>query len=645
MPRSAFVFAWAPSGPRNGASRAKVPSGASSEYIRWVPTVRVPPEMRALFDRAENAVAAFFRDRVADPERGTIEIRGERYILVRAASLSLEFFDLVRSQYGEERRDEADAFSRSILFDLAHAVGKSDALKLQAKMNLDDPMSRLSAGPVHFAHAGWASVDLLPESRPSPDRDFCLVYENPSSFESDAWSSEGRRATFPVCIMNAGYSSGWSEESFGMPLVASEILCRGKGDEACRFVMAPPDQIEKRIAEYVAGNPALAPRIAGHRIPHFFERKREEEALREELRQTQKLEALGRLAGGVANDFNNLLGIMTGETALMRGRLPPDDPLQSGLARIAEAGDRAAALTQQLLAFGRAQVARAVTLDLNALIAEFARQLSPMLGDRVALQLRLAPDAGTVHADPAQLQQALMNLVVNARDAMPEGGQVEITTARESGESVIMVRDDGSGMDSGTLARAFEPFFTTRGEKRNGLGLSTVYGIVHQAGGTLTATSAPGEGATFRVMLPRTGEAVSRSLTPVVLEVRHTRPMVLLVEDREELRAIIADVLTAIGYRPRPAKSAEHALEILADASAGIDILLTDVLMPRIGGAELAARARAVRPGLRVLFMSGFAPDPEDRRVFGADGGAFLQKPFSPEELGAKLEALFAAPV
>ncbi len=602
--------------------------------------------MRALFDRAEDAVAAFFRDRVADPERGTIEIRGERYVLVRAASLSLEFFDLVRSQYGDARRDEADAFSRSILFDLAHAVGKSDALKLQAKMKLDDPMTRLSAGPVHFAHAGWASVDILPESRPSPDREFCLVYEHPSSFESDAWSGEGRRATFPVCIMNAGYSSGWCEESFGIPLVASEILCRGKGDEACRFVMAPPDRIEERIAEYVARTPALAPRIAGHRIPHFFERKREEEALREELRQTQKLEALGRLAGGVANDFNNLLGIMTGETALMRRRLSADDPLQPGLARIADAGNRAAALTQQLLAFGRAQVARAVTLDLNAVIGDFARGLSPALGDRVALQLRLAPDAGAVHADPAQLEHALMNLVVNARDAMPEGGRIEITTARDSGGAVvILVRDDGSGMDSGTLARAFEPFFTTRGEKRNGLGLSTVYGIVHQAGGTVTATSAAGEGATFRITLPRTGDAAPLSPQPVAPEVRHTRPTVLLVEDREELRTIIGDVLTAIGYRPHAARSPEHALEILADASAGVDVLLTDVLMPRIGGAELAARARAVRPGLRVLFMSGFAPDPEDRRAFGADGGAFLQKPFSPDELAAKLAALLAAPV
>ena len=602
--------------------------------------------MRALFDRAEDAVAAFFRDRVADPERGTIEIRGERYVLVRAASLSLEFFDLVRSQYGDARRDEADAFSRSILFDLAHAVGKSDALKLQAKMKLDDPMTRLSAGPVHFAHAGWASVDILPESRPSPDRDYCLVYEHPSSFESDAWSGEGRRATFPVCIMNAGYSSGWCEESFGIPLVASEILCRGKGDEACRFVMAPPDRIEERIAGYVARNPALAPRIAGHRIPHFFERKREEEALREELRQTQKLEALGRLAGGVANDFNNLLGIMTGETALMRRRLSADDPLQSGLARIADAGDRAAALTQQLLAFGRAQVARAATLELNAVIREFARQLSPVLGDGISLELHLAPDAGAVHADPVQLEHALMNLVVNARDAMPENGRIEITTARESdGEVVILVRDDGSGMDSGTLARAFEPFFTTRGEKRNGLGLSTVYGIVHQAGGTLTATSAPGEGATFRMTLPRTGDAAPILPQPVAPEVRHTRPTVLLVEDREGLRAIIGDVLTAIGYRPCPARSPEHALEILADASASIDVLLTDVLMPRIGGAELAARARAVRPGLRVLFMSGFAPDPEDRRAFGADGGAFLQKPFSPDELGAKLDALLAAPV
>ena len=178
-------------------------------------TVRVPDGMSELFARAEEVVSRFFSERVDDPTRGTIQIHGERYVLLRAAALSVEFFDLVRSLYGEERREEADEFARAILFDLAHAVGRTDAENFHEQMQLSDPIAKLSAGPVHFAHAGWAFVDILPESRPTADDEFCLIYDHPYSFESDAWVRAGRSSTFPVCIMNAGYSSGWCEASFG----------------------------------------------------------------------------------------------------------------------------------------------------------------------------------------------------------------------------------------------------------------------------------------------------------------------------------------------------------------------------------------------------------------------------------------------
>jgi len=240
-------------------------------------TVKVPKEMEPLFAKAEEAVSAYFGQQKREPEKGTIEIFGERYVLVRAAALSVEFFGLVESILGEHSKEEARDFALNILFDLSHSIGRSDAKNFHNKMNLLDPIERLSAGPIHFSHSGWAYVDIFPESRPTPDEDYYLIYDHPFSFESDAWKRSGRKVDFPVCIMNAGYSSGWCEESFGVNLVASEILCKAKGDDCCRFIMAPPHRIEGHIEQYSVANPKLARRIAPYEVHNFFKRQQEAE--------------------------------------------------------------------------------------------------------------------------------------------------------------------------------------------------------------------------------------------------------------------------------------------------------------------------------------------------------------------------------
>lgn len=244
-------------------------------------TVSVPPELEPLFREAHQFVSAYFQTMQTDPARGTITIGGQRYILVRTASMSVEFFATITQLYRDKGETEARAVARSLLYDLAYAIGAADARSFHRELDLHEPIARLSAGPIHFAHTGWAHVSILPESTPSPDQSFLLIYDHPFSFEADAWHATGQHIDFPACIMNAGYSAGWCTESFGLSLVSVEIYCKAMGDEDCRFVMAPPEQIEQRIAAYISEQPALRRTAASYEIPGFFRRKQAEDELRE----------------------------------------------------------------------------------------------------------------------------------------------------------------------------------------------------------------------------------------------------------------------------------------------------------------------------------------------------------------------------
>jgi signal transduction histidine kinase len=660
-------------------------------------TVRVPPQFAADFERAEELVRSYFAERLDDPRRGTIEISGERYVLVRAAALSVEFFDLVEKLYGPEREEEAQSFARNILFDLAHSIGKSDAKNFHEKMGLLDPVAQLSAGPVHFAYSGWAFVDIDEVSSPTADEDYLLVYDHPYSFESDAWTKSGRRADIPVCIMNAGYSSGWCEESFGLSLVASEVLCRGRGDERCRFVMAPPERIQARLEEVLADEPVVATRVRSYEIPDFFARKAIEEELRatrDELEQrvaartrdleranerlrhqmeereriltrvqnTQRLESLGRLAGGVAHDFNNLLGVIMGYSSLLERRVGTEDPMRPMLSEITEAAQLAAHLTRQLLTFSRGRVVVLRRIDLHEVVTNTSNMLNRLVGDDVRVVTRLAPGPAVVEADPTQIEQMLMNLAVNARDAMPEGGLLRIETALVvggvdiGGESDgtgpanyvrLSVIDDGLGMDEELRSKIFEPFFSTKeGGDATGLGLSTVYGIVTHARGTIDVESVPGDGTRFDITLPLAegvplpmgaeagGEDGASGGAP-------RRETVLLVEDRVSLRALLAEALSEDGYEVLVAHDSRDAIRITEQHPGPIDVLVADVVMPEVGGWELATVVAKERPGVRVLFMSGFSagvPELDESHAEVATG--FIAKPFTPLELREALHGL-----
>jgi signal transduction histidine kinase/ActR/RegA family two-component response regulator len=347
------------------------------------------------------------------------------------------------------------------------------------------------------------------------------------------------------------------------------------------------------------------------------------EQLEEQLRQAQKMEALGRLAGGVAHDFNNLLTVIKGHSELLIDRVKPTDVIYGSTQQIMRTADRAASLTRQLLAFSRMQVLQPRILDLNALVADMSKLLRRLVREDIEFSFRLGDSLGRVKADPGQLEQVLLNLTVNASDAMPQGGKLTIETQKlkvdeayararpplRAGQYVqLVVTDTGHGMDAATKSRIFEPFFTTKeAGKGTGLGLATVYGVVRQSGGFIWVETSPGNGARFEIYLPRAVEkekAVSYERGPA--RSRHGSETILVVEDEDEVRSLASEFLKSAGYSVLTAKDGVEALEVSERLGGSIQLLLTDVVMPKMRGTELAQKLKACFPSLRVVYMSGY---------------------------------------
>ncbi len=384
--------------------------------------------------------------------------------------------------------------------------------------------------------------------------------------------------------------------------------------------------------------------------------------LEEQLRQSQKMEAVGRLAGGVAHDFNNLLTVVTGFSQLVIGNMDSEDPLRAPLEEILKAGNRAAGLTNQLLAFSRRQMIRPTVLDINRVIADMERMLRRLISEDIELVLQLASGLRSVRADLGQIQQVVMNLAINARDAMAEGGTLRIATSNvelraddltvhpelRPGHYVLLsFTDTGEGMDETTKSRLFEPFFTTKGLGRGtGLGLSTVYGIIKQNGGDIEVWSEPGRGASFRLYFPGLSAEPEPIQEPGIQSVqRDASETILLVEDEPGLRNMVRQVLGAQGYRVIEARDGRDALRAYSELSEPIDILITDVVMPHMNGQELARQLAVLQPDLKVVYISGYAEPVLARYGVGDEGVTFLQKPFTPGELRRTVRDALGGPV
>jgi signal transduction histidine kinase/ActR/RegA family two-component response regulator len=486
--------------------------------------------------------------------------------------------------------------------------------------------------PVRFA----GDLDALRRGEPQ----IIDVRSLPSSPEAEALLSSGVDVYMVVPMIAAGELIG--SVSFG-------------GDQA-HF---PEEQVS--IAREVATQLAIA--LGQARLVEKLKSSYAElQQAQAQLAQSQKIEAIGQLAGGIAHDFNNLLTVIGGRSSLLLMRMRPDDPGRKDVDLIQSTTQRAADLTRQLLAFSRKQVLEPKPINLKALVAGVTPILRRLIGEHIEIVIVSTDDAGRVMADPGQIEQVIVNLVVNARDAMPEGGTLTIETSTHTvpdagrrgpdrdappGEYVTLrIRDTGSGMDPATMARIFEPFFTTKEPgKGTGLGLSTVHGIVHQSGGHLALDSAVGRGTTFTIYLPRVPDQVGPAAGRLEShpELVGGSGTVLLVEDDEDLRRLTSEILHESGYTVVEAGDPLEALTVSDRPGLVIDLLLTDMVMPAMRGPELAARLAETRPGLAVLFMSGYTDEEGGSIRPGDSARAFLQKPFTPHDLTTAVRGALAS--
>jgi PAS domain S-box-containing protein len=501
---------------------------------------------------------------------------------------------------------------------------------------------RLSESEKRLRSLFDASIDAIGVSKAGQH-----VMVNPAYVRTFGYASESEILPLPIVALIADDERA---------LIAERAIKRSQGDNSLNHYLTRGARkngtsfpMEVHVSSYEEGGEIYTVVI----LRDITERL----VLEEQLRQSQKMEALGRLAGGVAHDFNNLLMVIMGCADLIVADARAGEQARSNAALIHGTGERAVGLTRQLLALSRSQVVDPSVLELNAVMSETSAMLVRLIGPSVKLSLECGPGLPYVRADPGQLQQVLMNLCVNARDAMPSGGRIWISTRHvsldegqaraqpglSSGHYVqLSVRDSGQGMDEALRQRVFEPFFTTKPSgEGTGLGLSTVYGIVKQSGGHVTVESQPGLGSTFSVYLPAVYEPLSPPRRPAPVAQRGESACVLLVDDELAVRELVQKFLESVGYRVLATGSGQAALRLIT-AGEQIDIVVSDLLMPGMSGVELARELDRVAPAVPVLFMSGYADDADAALIASRAGSGFLPKPFSLAELTSKLHSLLA---
>jgi PAS domain S-box-containing protein len=597
----------------------------------------------------------------------------------------------------------AERLVRSARQVLASGVAQQDGLyELYVYARRDTKPVRISMTAIHLADDEPPRLLLIVEDLTEEERLQAARQESEQRYrdliqglDAIVWEADARTLTFSFVSRRAetvlGYPVGrwlrepdfWAkrihpDDRDAVMRVYRDGIAGGRDHEfEYRSVAADGREVWLRDIVHVVRDGDGQPTTLRGLTVDLTELRRSERALRqseEQLRQAQKMDAVGKLAGGIAHDFNNLLMVIRGDSDLMLRRLAAGHPLRQNAEGIREAADQAATLTRQLLAFSRKQVVAPRLVDLNSIVASIHAMLQRLLGETINLVMVTAPDLGGVKADPGQMEQMILNLCVNARDAMPDGGRLTVRTANveldeaaarrwsdaKPGAYVMLeVSDTGAGMDAETRSHLFEPFFTTKDQgKGTGLGLSTVYGTVKQSGGHISVESEPGRGSTFSIYLPRViAPAIAPPEPRRPLETATARPgpgtppgetklapgrgeTILLVEDAQRVRAVVREILEMSGYTVLEARHGAEALEVSNQHAGTIHLLVTDVVMPQMSGRELAQRLATLRPDLKVLYMSGYTDDAIVRHGVLASGIAFLSKPFTPDALALKVREL-----
>jgi signal transduction histidine kinase/ActR/RegA family two-component response regulator len=628
-------------------------------------TVRVPEPFKPLFDVAQETVHKYFSQAKTDPSKATIEISGERYVLLRASSLSVDFLMTIKNLYSDYGEDKAFAIGRNFLFDISHVIGMEDAKSFHRNMGVTDPIAKLSAGPIHFAYSGWAFVDIRPESTPHPNEDYFLTYDHPYSFEADSWIKAGQRSEYPVCIMNSGYSSGWCEESFGMPLTAVELTCKAAGDDKCTFIMAPPHRIEEHLGRIQSPKSSRA----SLRIPSFFERKRVEEEMtaarqKAEASDRMKSEFLANMSHEIRTPMNGVIGMtkLVLETELTKSQ-------RDYLSAARDSAESLMAIINQVLDFSKIE-AGAIVLDPQPfeLRRAFGETMKPFLlrgeSKGVEVDWNVAEDIpDRLIGDEGRLRQVIVNLVGNAIKFTNQG-RVDVDVVLEEQDQdnnhLILhfrVSDTGVGIPSDNLESVFDAFTqvdmsTTRRYGGTGLGLTISNELVRLMSGRIWCENNEPSGSAFHFVAEfeldgdatTDDQAQDSAAAPEAVALANRQETdqapalkILLAEDSRVNQMLAIAMLERWGHTVTIASNGKEAVEIWQASPTDFDLILMDVLMPELDGLDATVAIRKIEQGtgrhIPIIAVTAQAMKGDREVCLNAGMDDYISKPIRKDEL------------
>ncbi|CAN5430439.1 hypothetical protein BH10BAC1_BH10BAC1_14090 [soil metagenome] len=560
-------------------------------------TVSVPEAIKPLFDQAQKTVGEYFQNLKMDPTHGTIEINDQRYVLVRASALSNDFLSTIQKLYSDRGEKEALTIGKNFLFDIAHVIGSNDAKNFHQKMNLVDPIAKLSAGPVHFAYSGWAFVDILPESNPALDDSYYMIYHHPFSFEADSWMRSGKKSETPVCVMNSGYSSGWCEESFGFPLTAVEVTCKAKGDEHCTFIMSPPHKIQEHVNRFTSDSKYALNKKITYDIPTFFERKKVEEEMRNARKKAEesdkaKSEFLANMSHEIRTPMNAIIGYVD---LMMQDKVSLEH--RGYLDTLKESGQLLLNLINDILDVSKIEAGQLVVenipCSLSALLDTIESSIKGAVlksGHDIQLKHNYSDIiAEEVYIDPTRLQQIIYNLLSNAVKFTKQGTIEYGVSLKDDSTLEFYVKDSGIGINEKDHSKIFEMFgqadaSSTREHGGSGLGLTISKKLVELMGGKIWVESLKGKGSNFFFTLPyKPQKVVPEKKLKVEKASEIIKDKLLLVEDNMINQRLTKLILEKAGFEVITANNGQEAVDYYKN-SKGIRAIIMDIQMPILDG-------------------------------------------------------------